>query len=69
MTTVRPYRKALPIETAVEELHRCAGAQFDGQVVEAFLKAFPEGTQFPIQTEPSSHLIPEAMAGVLRDAS
>ncbi len=69
MTTVRPYRKALPIETALEELNRCTGAQFDGQVVEAFTKAFPDGTQFPIRTEPKRRLIPEAMAGVLRDTS
>jgi len=37
MTHDRPYRKAIPPEQAVEELRRCAGAQFDPRVVEAFL--------------------------------
>lgn len=33
MTTDRPYRAAMPIDTALEELHDCAGTQFDPQVV------------------------------------
>jgi response regulator RpfG family c-di-GMP phosphodiesterase len=37
MTSNRPYRKALSFETAVHEITRCSGAQFDPQVVEAFL--------------------------------
>jgi HD-GYP domain-containing protein (c-di-GMP phosphodiesterase class II) len=43
MTTDRPYRKALSKKVAMEELRRCAGAQFDGQVVEAFVKAYDLG--------------------------
>jgi HD-GYP domain-containing protein (c-di-GMP phosphodiesterase class II) len=35
MTTTRSYRKAMPIEAAFEELHACAGTQFDSLVVEA----------------------------------
>jgi HD-GYP domain-containing protein (c-di-GMP phosphodiesterase class II) len=35
MTTDRPYRAAMPIEAALEELHDCAGTQFDPQVVNA----------------------------------
>ncbi len=38
MTTDRPYRKAMPIEAAIEELKRNSGSQFDPAVVEAFLK-------------------------------
>ena len=38
MTTDRPYRKAMPVEAAVEELKRNAGTQFDPDVVEAFLR-------------------------------
>ncbi|HSG04790.1 MAG TPA: HD domain-containing phosphohydrolase, partial [Nitrospiria bacterium] len=38
MTTNRPYRKALPYQSAVEEILRCSGSQFDPKVVEAFLK-------------------------------
>jgi HD-GYP domain-containing protein (c-di-GMP phosphodiesterase class II) len=35
MTTDRPYRAALPIDAALEELRDCAGTQFDPQVVSA----------------------------------
>jgi len=35
MTTDRAYRKALPDELALAELHACAGTQFDPRVVEA----------------------------------
>ncbi|GIV20800.1 MAG: two-component system response regulator [Armatimonadota bacterium] len=36
MTSDRPYRKALSVQEASAELERCAGTQFDPQVVEAF---------------------------------
>jgi len=36
MTSDRPYRRAVSPETAVEELRRCAGSQFDPAVVQAF---------------------------------
>ncbi len=36
MTSSRPYRRAMPHEDAMEELMRCKGTQFDGEVVEAF---------------------------------
>jgi HD-GYP domain-containing protein (c-di-GMP phosphodiesterase class II) len=38
MTSDRPYRKAMPVEHAIEELKRNSGTQFDPDVVEAFLK-------------------------------
>ncbi len=38
MTTDRPYRKALPVETAVAELKRCSGSQFDPVIVEVFIR-------------------------------
>jgi len=38
MTSVRPYRRPLSHEEAVEELVRCSGVQFDPRCVEAFLK-------------------------------
>jgi HD-GYP domain-containing protein (c-di-GMP phosphodiesterase class II) len=39
MTTDRSYRRALSLEEATTELRRCAGTQFDPQVVEALLAA------------------------------
>lgn len=40
MTTNRPYRKGLSVNTAVGELKKFSGKQFDPECVEAFLKAF-----------------------------
>jgi putative nucleotidyltransferase with HDIG domain len=37
MTNTRPYRTAMQIPIAVEELKKNRGVQFDGEVVEAFL--------------------------------
>ena len=37
MTTDRPYRRALPVETAVAELRAQAGRQFDPTVVDALI--------------------------------
>jgi len=37
MISDRPYRKALPVSHAQEEIQRCAGTQFDPKVVEVFL--------------------------------
>ena len=39
MTTERPYRHAMPIALALEELHGSAGTQFDPRVVNAFEQA------------------------------
>jgi cyclic di-GMP phosphodiesterase len=41
MISDRPYRKALSITYAREEIQRCTGSQFDPQVVEVFL-AMPD---------------------------
>jgi putative two-component system response regulator len=38
MTSNRPYRKALKLETALKELNRGAGTQFDPDIVEIFMK-------------------------------
>ena len=38
MTTDRPYRQGLSRETALAELRRCSGSQFDAAIVEAFIR-------------------------------
>jgi len=38
MTSDRPYRKALPVEVAINELKKGSGTQFHPKVVDAFLK-------------------------------
>jgi diguanylate cyclase (GGDEF)-like protein/putative nucleotidyltransferase with HDIG domain len=42
MTSDRVYRKAIGAEAARKELERCAGTQFDPEVVAAFLRALDE---------------------------
>lgn len=42
MTTTRPYRVALPVESAVAELRKERGRQFDPAVVDAFLDVVAE---------------------------
>jgi HD-GYP domain-containing protein (c-di-GMP phosphodiesterase class II) len=56
MTSDRPYRKAMPEEDALEELRKHAGAQFDPEVVDAFLEVWPDF--------PGSELAPGAASRV-----
>jgi putative nucleotidyltransferase with HDIG domain len=42
MISDRPYRRALPMSHAREEIRRCSGTQFDPKVVEVF-STIPEG--------------------------
>jgi response regulator RpfG family c-di-GMP phosphodiesterase len=42
MTSTRAYRKALPVADAVAEVRRCAGTQFDPDIVPAFLACQPK---------------------------
>ena len=42
MTTDRPYRKALSMQTAIDELKKSSWTQFDGDVVEHFIRVLPE---------------------------
>jgi HD-GYP domain-containing protein (c-di-GMP phosphodiesterase class II) len=43
MTTDRPYRAAMPVETGLAELRENAGTQFDPTVVEALVQVIEEG--------------------------
>lgn len=47
MTSDRPYRGALPPETAVNEIARCSGTQFDPKVVASFLALNLAGDRMP----------------------
>ncbi len=40
MTSDRPYRKRMSVATAISELEKGAGKQFDSDVVKAFIEAF-----------------------------
>jgi HD-GYP domain-containing protein (c-di-GMP phosphodiesterase class II) len=61
MTSDRPYRPALPPEDAVEELERCAGTQFDPDIVRAFVEAWEAGeTPVTARTRPRASI---ALAG------
>ena len=52
MTSTRPYRKALSHETAMEEVKRCAGTQFDPKLAELFVSVSDEidfARQHPVE--------------------
>lgn len=42
LTSERPYKQAWPVEKAVAEIERCAGTQFDADLVACFLRIVPE---------------------------
>jgi HD-GYP domain-containing protein (c-di-GMP phosphodiesterase class II) len=55
MTTDRPYRLALPVSTALAEIARCAGTQFDPAIAGAFLRLHgyaPSQAAPDLQTQP-----------------
>ena len=47
MVSDRPYRKAMSVEKAVEELKRCRGTQFDPMVVDTMIELFNQGRLLP----------------------
>jgi HD-GYP domain-containing protein (c-di-GMP phosphodiesterase class II) len=56
MISDRPYRRAMSSERAIQELHRCAGAQFDPAVVDAFVIALARPTVDEPQDEVMSRI-------------
>src|SRR5712691_11472165 len=50
MTSVRPYRPALLVPKALQELEDGKAVQFDSEVVQAFLAAFPDKAALPVAT-------------------
>ncbi len=57
MSTHRPYRPALPLETALEEIERGSGKIYDPEVVQATLTLFREGFTW---AEPARSYVPVA---------
>jgi putative nucleotidyltransferase with HDIG domain len=58
MTSDRPYRRALSADEALAEVERCAGTQFDPELVEVFVELFWESEEFaaaqPVRSSPRS---------------
>src|SRR6266581_841520 len=50
MTSVRPYRPALSVQRAMQELEDMQGVQFDPRAVAAFVAAFPDQAALPVTT-------------------
>lgn len=57
MVNDRPYRKAMPVTKALEELKRCSGTQFDPAITSEFVRYI--GEEYSINLS-ESELIPEA---------
>jgi hypothetical protein len=58
MTARRAYHEPRTIEEARAELERCAGSQFDPQVVKTFLSVLEEGEQKKLEATFSGTLVP-----------
>jgi putative two-component system response regulator len=65
MTTGRAYRPARPPAAALEELHHEAGIQFDGELVAAFERTFPDLARLPISTPTAVGALHDAAAAAL----
>ena len=66
MTSARAYRPALDSGYAIRELWRCAGTQFDAEVVQALVQAVAVAGPGTLATQPASrcrHAAPSATAG------
>jgi len=61
MTSDRPYRRAMSIEAAREEVVRNRGTQFDPSVADAFAR-IPRGALAAVADE-APHTHPVAVAG------
>ncbi|MFE8701729.1 diguanylate cyclase [Cytobacillus sp. FJAT-54145] len=53
MTTERPYQKTKTFSEGIEELRKCAGQQFDQELVEPFIELIQEQYMFKDQAQPT----------------
>ncbi|MET9882528.1 HD-GYP domain-containing protein [Streptomyces sp. NPDC006430] len=61
MTSTRSYSRARPVPTALAELERCAGAQFDPAMVHALVNAIGRNGWHPVETaDEDVQVIPSA---------
>ena len=49
MTSARPYRHALSVVQALDELERCAGSQFDPSLTRVFVEGWECGEIAPTE--------------------
>jgi putative two-component system response regulator len=64
MTTARPYRAAMSLQAALDEIEHCSGSHFDPDVVKAFSSAFPDPNALPIRTpDKVRRRLPDGVAG------
>ncbi|MFJ7770749.1 HD-GYP domain-containing protein [Streptomyces sp. NPDC097107] len=58
MTSTRSYSRARPVAAAVEELQRCAGAQFDPRMVRALVRSLGRHGWRPAVTADGTPVVP-----------
>ena len=64
MVSSRSYRPAMTIDGALGELRRCAGTQFDAEVVEAFARVIERRCACPALPDPERTARPRGRARV-----
>ena len=67
MVAERPYRHPMSVPDALTELHRCAGTQFDPQIVEAFCAVLEASGDTQVEHASEGPFSPASPAGRARD--